>query len=69
MMSQDKLTRTIICKTCGVHFEIAKDAEVDFYFYQVKQMGSMKYTTDYNFCSKVCMVKYLKSRKESINSE
>ena len=59
-----------ICKTCGKRwsdeYETAYDAAVaepDYFFYQRKKMGPTTYVIDYNFCSKECMVKYLKKKK------
>ena len=39
------------------------EAEPDYFFYQRKKMGPTTYVIDYNFCSKECMVKYLKKKK------
>ena len=63
-------SREWICKTCGKRWsdeyetaDEAVEAEPDYFFYQRKKMGSTTYVIDYNFCSKECMVKYLKKKK------
>ena len=63
-------SREWICKTCGKRWSDeyeteydAAGAEPDYFFYQRKKMGSTTYVIDYNFCSKECMVKYLKKKK------
>lgn len=53
------------CKTCDTHGTYKKwDGEPPCFFHQLKKLDNVKYEIYYEFCSKKCMIEYLRKSKK-----
>lgn len=63
-MSEQQEVSCWYCPICNAEVTAPKWEEPEFFFWQVKKMGSARYNIEYAFCSKPHMMQYLKRKKE-----
>lgn len=63
--SFEKEYRRYGCPVCQTEVKVDVMEDPSYWFYQVKSTPTIRYTTDYAFCSKECMNKYLRRKNRN----